>query len=398
MMAALADGKSEILNPLVSEDTLLTAEALRRLGVGVKWETEGARAIVVPPEKRWNQSGSPILLGNNGTGARLLPALAATGTGEFTFDGSPRLRERPVGPVIDALTVLGARVEYPGRTGFFPLKLTARGLGGGRVAVDARQSSQFLSAVLIACPCAQKQVSVEWSEPAASFPYAAMTLSMMAERGITINRTGPGSLVVPAPQAYAPGTWTVEADSSSASYFWAAALLAGGEVFTYPMSPGNTQGDSRFLEVLERMGCRIEWKEGGVRVASGGELHPIDIDMNDMPDMVPTLAVLAAFAGGVSRIRNVAHLRLKESDRLEAIATELGKLGVPNRELPDGLEISGGRVSRPSLAIDPHDDHRIAMAFAVAGLRVGGLEIEHSGVVSKSFPSFWELFEELKEP
>ncbi len=396
MLASLAGLKSEIRNPLVSEDTRLTADALRQLGAGIEWLED--RVLVIPPEKRWSRPRGPIMLGNSGTSARLLPAVASAGTGDFVFDGSPRLRERPVGPVVEALLMMGTRVKYLDRQGYLPFELSARGLDGGRVLVDARQSSQFLSAVLIASPCARSAVSVEWHEPAASFPYVDMTLAMMEERGITCRRTGSNSLIVPAPQPYAGGSWTVEADCSSASYFWAAAPLAGGEVFTYPVSRESFQGDCRFLGVLEQMGCRVRWEEEGVRVTSSGELRPVDLDMNEMPDMVPTLSVLAAFADGVSRIRNVAHLRLKESDRLSAIASELGKLGVASSELPDGLEIRGGAAGRPHGRIDPHDDHRIAMAFALAGLRIEDVEIEHAEVVSKSFPSFWELFERLRTP
>lgn len=394
MLAALADAESEIHNPLVAEDTTLTANALAQLGTGIQWKQTSV--CVVPPAKRWVQPPEAIRLGNSGTSTRLLLAVAATGTGDFAFDGTARLRERPVKPLITALEMLGTRFECTGKEGFLPIRVIARGLAGGRVLVDAAQSSQFLSAVLMAAPCAVKEVSVEWREPVASYPYVAMTLAMMAERGIEFRKEGSSRVIVPAPQRYAGGTWTVEADCSSASYLWAAAALTGGEVFTHPVSPESLQGDCRFLEVLKRMGCSVTWEEQGVRVASSGVLKPVDLDLNEMPDMVPTLAILAAFAGGVSRIRNVAHLRVKESDRLQAVSSELSKLGISNRELPDGLEIQGGGAAPPSAGIDPHDDHRIAMAFALAGLRVRGVEIEDAEVVGKSFPGFWETLEKLK--
>jgi 3-phosphoshikimate 1-carboxyvinyltransferase len=397
LMAALAREPSEIENPLVAEDTLLTAKALRQLGVRVSWEDD-EKILVTPPEKRWKTPEGPILLGNSGTSMRLLPAVAATGIGTFVLDGTPRLRERPIGPVMDALGSLGVKYRYLGRPGCPPVEITSRGLSGGEVWVDGSQSSQFLSALLIASPLAAKETKVGWREPVASFPYIALTLAMMEELGIEYRWLSGNQVAIPAPQAYPPLRYRVEGDCSSASYFWAAAALTGGEVFTHPIYPGSSQGDCRFLDVLQEMGCRILWEEDGVRVAGPetGSLSPVDLDMNKMPDMVPTLAVLSAFAEGQTRIRNVAHLRVKESDRLKVVALELSKLGVPVQELPDGLVIEGGHARPPESPIEAHDDHRIAMAFAVAGLRVEGVRIDGAESVAKSFPSFWDLFESLR--
>lgn len=394
LMAALANGDSEIRNPLSAEDTHLTAEALRRLGVKVVWE--GETILVSPPEKRWSQPDGPIHLGNSGTSTRLLLAVAAAGTGTFVFDGTPRLRERPIGPVLDALEKLGAGCSCLASPGCPPVEIAGRGLSGGDVTVDASQSSQFLSALLIAAPLARDEMRIRWRRPVASFPYVALTLSMMKAAGIEYSRLGDEGIVIPAPQAYPPLHWTVEGDCSSASYFWAAAALTRGEVHTSPISRQSPQGDSRLLEVLKQMGCEIAWEGDGVRVTGGERLDPVDLDMNQTPDMVPTLAVLAAFARGRTRIRNVAHLRVKESDRLHVVALELGKFGVPVQELPDGLVIEGGNVQPPSSPIESHDDHRIAMAFAVAGLRVKGVTINGAEAVAKSFPSFWELFENMR--
>jgi 3-phosphoshikimate 1-carboxyvinyltransferase len=218
---------------------------------------------------------------------------------------------------------------------------------------------------------------------------------MMQEAGIEFRRVAQRHIIVPAPQIYHPLKYLVEGDCSSAAYFWAAAALTHGEVFTYPLHLGSPQGDCRLLDILELMGCRVQWEEDGVRVVGPDRLAPVDLDMNKMPDMVPTLAVLAAFAQGETRIRNVPHLRVKESDRLYAVARELAKFKVPVHELPDGLVIRGGRVQTPEAGIETHDDHRIAMAFAVMGLGVGGVEIHNADVVAKSFPSFWDAFEQL---
>jgi 3-phosphoshikimate 1-carboxyvinyltransferase len=393
IMASLAAGESEITNALAAEDTHLTAKALRRLGVGVEW---GEEALVVkPPTHRWAQSESPLLLGNSGTSMRFLLSLAAVGEGKFVFDGAQRLRERPVGPVLEALLTLGASCRYLDRAGYPPVEIVGNGLRGGEILVDARQSSQFLSSLLIAAPCARREVRIGWMEPIASLPYVMLTLGMMEQAGIQYGWTAANQIVIPAPQDYRPMPFAVEGDCSSASYFWAAAALTGGEVYTHPLSRQSRQGDLRLIEVLEEMGCSISWERDGVRVSGPDQLQPVDLDMNAMPDMVPTVAVLAAFAQGRSRIANVAHLRVKESDRLRAMAAELGKFGVPVEELPDGLVIQGGRVVPPQSGINVYDDHRIAMAFALAGLCVEGVLIQGAEAVAKSFPSFWELFESL---
>jgi 3-phosphoshikimate 1-carboxyvinyltransferase len=391
LMAALAEGESRIDNPLRAEDTILTAQALRQLGARLIWEEEAIRLI--PPRKLWTQPREPIRLGNSGTGMRLLVALAAAGEGKFIFDGSPRLRERPIGPVLESLGKLGIHYRYLHEPGYPPAEIVSHKLGGGEVWVDARQSSQFLSALLIVSPCAKKEIFVGWKEPVASFPYVRITLGMMERWGIRYRWLGSNQIAIPAPQKYSACRYQVEGDCSSASYFWGAAALTEGEVFTYPISSDSLQGDCRFLEVLEKMGCRVRWKEDGVAVMGSGSLKPVEVDMNAMPDMVPTLAVLAAFAPGRSQIRNVAHLRIKESDRLHVVASELSKLGVFVEELPDGLIIEGGGVRGAS--VEAHEDHRIAMAFALAGLRAKGVEIHGAEAVTKSFPSFWEIFKGL---
>lgn len=396
VMASLAPGETTIRNALIAEDTQLTAQALEQLGVGISRDGETVR--VVSPEKRWATSEAPIFLGNSGTSMRLLLALAAAGTGTFIFDGTPRLRERPVGPLLETLRQLGVSCRCLQEEGFPPVEVVSKGLRGGEVTVDARQSSQFLSALLLACPCAQSDVRLGWLEPVASYPYVAITLSMLHQAGIRYTPLESNRLLFPAPQTYTPMDYLVEGDCSSASYFWGAAAITGGEVFTYPVSSKSLQGDSRFLEVLEQMGCSLNWEEQGVCVRGPRRLQPVDRDMNAMPDMVPTLAVLSAFAEGKSKIRNVAHLRLKESDRLHVVASQLRKFHVPVEELPDGLVIEGGRVLPPVETIEAHDDHRIAMAFAMAGLCVGGVEIGGAEAVAKSFPGFWEFFDQLYSP
>lgn len=394
IMSALSESSTEIGNALRAEDTILTAGALQALGAEIEWGVDSVR--VAPPAYRWRQPAGPIYLGNSGTSARLLLAVLSAGTGTFVIDGTVRLRQRPVGPAAEALNKLGARMRWVGKTGFLPVEIDSRGLNGGHVVVNASQSSQFLSGILTAAPCARTEVVVEWSEPVASRPYVDITLEMMKTAGIRFEQQASNRIAVPAPQVYALGNFTVEGDCSSASYFWGAAALTGGEVSTSPVSPDSLQGDCRFLAVLDKMGCRIEWRGDCVRVKGPDRLLPVDIDMNEMPDMVPTLGVLSAFADGTSRIRNVAHLRIKESDRLNALAAGLKVLGVEAEELHDGLIIHGGApLGLPSGPISARDDHRIAMAFALAGLRVNGVVIEGAESVNKSFPEFWDVFDGL---
>ncbi len=393
LMAALSEGTSEIMNPLFAQDTELTAKALKMLGVDLQWEKDKVR--VQSSGERWRQPGEAVFLGNSGTSMRLLPAVAAVGRGIFSFDGTARLRERPVGPIVEALRSLGVEVKCLGEEGFPPMEIHSRGLEGGEVWVDATQSSQFLSALLIAAPCARGDMVVGWKEPVASFPYVNLTLAMMEEWGIDFQWVSDHQIKIRAPQVYLPRQYTVEGDCSSASYFWAAAAITGGDVETCPIRSSSVQGDCHLVSVFERMGCRIFRDDESVRVVGPDVLQPVDMDMNRMPDMVPTLALVAAFAKGRSHIRNVAHLRVKESDRLHVVALELGKLGVPVEELDDGLVIEGGHVRSPAQPLEAHDDHRIAMSFALAGLRVKGVQILGAESVAKSFPGFWELFDEL---
>lgn len=393
MMAALAAGPSEIRNPLQAEDTLLTAGALQQMGAGMEWREDSV--VVSPPARRWGRPEGPIFLGNSGTSTRFLIALVAAGEGTFVLDGTARLRERPLGPIAGALASLGATVHWLGEPGFPPVEIISTGLAGGEVTVDATKSGQFLSGLLLAAPAARGDVRISWPEPAASFPYVSMTLAMMEDAGIRIGRPARNEILVPAPQDYAPRNLTVEGDCSSATYFWGAAAVTGGTVLTAPVFPDSLQGDCRFLDVLQKMGCGIDWEPEGVRVSGPARLGPVDLDMNQMPDTVPTLAVLAAFADGASRIRNVAHLRVKESDRLRAVASGLHALGVRVDELQDGLVVHGGNPSKPTGPISAFGDHRIAMAFSLAGLRLPGVAIEGAESVSKSFPTFWDCLDRL---
>jgi 3-phosphoshikimate 1-carboxyvinyltransferase len=373
--AALADGKSRIRNFARADDTKLLIHALRKLGF--KIEPAAPSDLIV--------DGGPVTapkaeldLGNAGTSFRFATAVAALGSGVYSVDGDARMRERPVAGLVEALRGLGSRIEYGGAEGFPPIRITASGLAGGRVTVDSAASSQFLSALLLVSPLARGPVEIENAGPVSSAGYVDMTRRVMSSFGGEPGKTG----------RYRAADYTVEADAASAGYWAAIAAVTGGRARVRGVRPDGSQPEAEFLEDLRRMGAKVSADEGGTLV-EGGPLRGIEADMNGRPDSVPALAVTALFAQGRTRIRNVAHLRHKESDRLAALAHELGKLGARVAEHRDGLDIEpAASVGRAE--IDTRRDHRLAMAFAIAGARVEGILIRDPGVVSKSYPGFWQ--------
>ena len=387
--AALAEGESRLTNALKAEDTELTAQALGRLGAGIEWQ--GATVRVMGSGGRLKPVAEPLHLGNSGTSMRFLTALAALGTGQYVLTGSPRLCERPMGELLEALQQLGVKAVSQRGDGCPPVVVQG-GLAGGRASLSGAVSSQYLSALLFIGPLAPRGVEIEVTGELVSRPYINMTLEVLAGFGISHYREGYRYFRVPGGQEYAPQDYAIEGDASSASYFWAAAALTGGRVTITNLSLESCQGDIDFLSVLARLGCRIDSSPTGLTVA-GGPLQGIQVNMANMPDLVPTLAVLAAFARGDTVITGAAHLRHKESDRLAAVAAELGKMGIEVQETEDGLIIHGGQPR--GAEIETYQDHRIAMAFAVAGLRVPGVVIKDPGCVAKSFPDFWEFLDRL---
>ena len=389
MAAALAAGESVLTNALAAEDTELTAAALTQLGAGIDWQ--GTTIRVTGRNGRWLPAPLPIYLGNSGTSMRFLTALAALGEGEYLLTGTERLCQRPLGELLEALRQAGVQAVSERGDGCPPVRVTG-GLTGGKAQLSGGTSSQYLSALLFIGPLAPKGLTIDITGELVSRPYVDLTLEVLGNFGISYYRKGYRSFELPGGQSYLPREYEIEADASSASYFWAAAALTGGRVTITNLSLESSQGDAAFPEVLGRMGCAIESSPAGLTV-QGGPLQGITVDMATMPDLVPTLAVLAAFAAGDTVITGVAHLRHKESDRLHAVATELGKLGIEARETPDGLVIRGGAPK--GAVIHTYNDHRIAMSFAVAGLKIPGMAIENPECVAKSFPEFWEFFQRL---
>ena len=333
-----------------------------------------------------------IDVGNSGTSMRFLTALAALRTGITFLDGSERMRKRPIGELLNGLGELGVRAYSQEGDDCPPVIVQSRGLRGGTARVKGEESSQFVSGLLIVAPYARKDVNIEVAGSLASKPYVDITREVMSSFGVEIRSQGYHSFFIKAGQQYLPQKYRIEGDASNASYFFSAAAVCEGRVRVRNLNPATIQGDIGFLEILERMGCRVTRGSDWIEVL-GGELHSVEIDMNEMPDLVPTLAVTAAFARGKTVIQNIGHLRLKESDRIHAVAAELSKMGIQVREGEDSLEILGGK-SRGA-EIETYHDHRMAMSFAIAGLAVPGVKIKKERCVDKSFPGFWDELQRL---
>lgn len=395
VLAAMAQGPSQLDEVLIADDTRLMIEALRSLGVDVRLDHERRRVRIRGCGGFWPGGEADIFCGNAGTVMRFLTAACCVGVGEYRLDGSLRMRERPLGDLVNALRDLGAVIECESVEGFCPLVVQARGLRGGRVQFKRPVSSQFVSAILMAAPRAANDVMIEIVGELPSDPFVRMTLGLMEVFGGAAVEDGMRKFIVPGGQSYSGAHYEVEPDATAASYFFAAAAVTGGRVAVEGLGSQTRQGDWRFVDVLERMGCRVEREPRRTTVwgPPAGGLRGVDVDLNDMPDVAQTLAVLAAFAGGPTRIRNVANLRVKETDRLAALASELGRMGVQADTSGDGITIQPGEP-RPAI-IETYGDHRMAMSFALAGLRVDRMMIRDPGCVSKTFPEFFEVWASL---
>jgi 3-phosphoshikimate 1-carboxyvinyltransferase len=388
--AALAPGESILANALKAEDTELTAQALAGLGADLDWQGHTVR--VQGTGGHLKAVADPIFLGNSGTSMRFLTAVAALGSGTYRLTGTPRLCERPMGELLKALNDLGVQAVSEQGNSCPPVIVTGGSFTGGITRLSGSVSSQYLSALLLIGPLAPRGVEIKISGELVSRPYVDLTLSVLTAFGITFSREAYQRFIIPGGQSYRNHQYDIEADASSASYFWAAAALTGGRMTIANLDLESIQGDIDFLSVLARMGCHLISSPQGLTV-EGCHLRGIHMDMSAMPDLVPTLGVLAAFADGETVISGVSHLRHKESNRLAAVATELGKMGITAEETPDGLRIIGGTPQGAD--IETYDDHRIAMSFAVAGLKAKGVVIHNPDCVAKSFPDFWEYFENL---
>lgn len=392
--AALAGGTSTLQGPLVSEDTDYSSAALGQMGVLIE---KGARSWrVVGTGGRIAEPDDDIYLGNNGTATRFLTSVASLGTGEFIIDGDERMRERPIEPLIHALRGWGVDIEAIDGTGCPPLSIVASGLGGGTTLLPEGKSSQYLSSLLLVAPYAQHTAELEVAGDILSKPYVAMTLAVMSAFGVEVEAAADFSRFTIPGGCYRALDYHIEGDASNASYFWAAAAVTGGSVTVDNVPVPSLQGDAMLVPLLARMGCNVEQQGSGIKVVGPAQLQAITVDMGGMPDVVPTLAVVAAFADGSTEISNIAHLRIKECDRLQATTAELARLGVEVDQFDDRMVIHGrGGEGMRGAEIETYDDHRMAMSMAVAGLRVPEVRILGEQCVVKSFPDFWERFATL---
>jgi 3-phosphoshikimate 1-carboxyvinyltransferase len=389
--AALSDGICTISNALKSEDTLLTLNALRKMGIII--DVRDDRFIVHGEKGRLKPCFDPVYLGNSGTSMRLLTAVAALGQGRYTLTGTKRMQERPIQDLLDGLVQMGVSVRCINNTGCPPVEVSGGSISGGNVSLKCGVSSQFLSALLLIAPYTQNGVEIDIIEGPVSKPYVDMTIDVMEAFGVQIKRDGYRGFSVAGGQRYRTGSYDVEPDCSQAGYFWAAAAITGSKIKVKGTTLKTRQGDVRFTQLLENMGCKISYETDGISV-TGGPLSAIKADMGDMPDMVPTLAVVSAFAAGTTQIENVGHLKAKESDRLGSVVHELSKIGIEATCSDTGMKIRGGCPK--GAEIDTYGDHRMAMSFALAGLNVPGIVIRDEKCVEKSFPNFWNVFEGLR--
>ena len=392
VLASLADGPCRISNILIADDTRVMLAGLQQLGFEI--DLDDIAANLHGQGGRIPASNADIFCGNSGTTIRFLTALCALGNGEYRLDGDARMRQRPIAPLVDLLTPLGARITYGESPGCPPITVGASGLAGGGTGFSSKQSSQFLSAVLMASPCAAAPVFVALDNAPTSRPYIQMTIDLMARFGITVDDSDPRQLRIQ-PASYRTADYTVEPDASAATYFLAAAAIGPASRVTIPgLGSRSLQGDAAFASVLEQMGATINQSEDSTTV-TGGSLSGIDVDMTDMPDAAMTLAVVAVFASGPTTIRGLHTLPLKETDRLVALKAELSKLGASVEATADSLSITPPETVK-SAEVETYGDHRMAMSFAVAGTRASGITILDPDCVSKTYPEFWQDLDRLR--
>ena len=388
LLAALASGETEIGGLLDADDTRVMRDALSKLGVAFDGKTVRGAGGAFPVRK------AELFLGNAGTALRPLTAALAFCGGEYTLSGVPRMHERPVADLVDALRGIGARVDYAGKEGFPPLAIHPGKLSLEKLRVRGDVSSQFLTALLMALPLLQKKSRIEVQGELISKPYVEITLNVMRRFGVDVGRTGWRYFDVPDRKYVSPGKIHVEGDASSASYFLAAGAIGGGPVRVEGIGRDSIQGDVRFTEVLEKMGARVSFSENAIEVQSDGKLKPVDMDFNHIPDAAMTAAVLALFAGGPSVIRNIGSWRVKETDRIAAMATELRKVGADVEEGKDFLKIMPGKL-KSGVAVDTYDDHRMAMSFSLVALGGVPVRINDPQCVAKTFPDYFAAFRSI---
>jgi 3-phosphoshikimate 1-carboxyvinyltransferase len=379
---------------LFADDTLVMLESLGKLGFDLQIDQAAQKVRIAGQGGRIPQKSAELFCGNSGTTIRFLTALASLGHGDISLDGIPRMRQRPIEQLVDLLKNLGVRIEYGGQHGFPPLTVHAHGLPGGLMQFQSGQSSQFLSAILQVAPYARREIQIDLLGDQASWPYVVMTMRLMDIFGHTphvIRDPGGKPIQIVVPQGkYQPTEYAVEPDASNASYFLAAAAIhKGAKVTVHGLGKQSLQGDVGFADLLHEMGAGLIFGNDFITVTGPKELHGIEANLLQMPDMAQTLAVVALFAKGTTQLTGLYSLRVKETDRVAALAKELTKLGASIIVQGDDLIIDPPHKLRPA-AIDTYDDHRMAMSFAVAGSAIDGVVINHPQCVNKTYPNFFD--------
>ncbi len=394
LLAALAEGSTRITNLLDSDDIRHMLTALKQLGVRYQLSDDRRSCTVEGIGGSFSSQAAELFLGNAGTAMRPLTAALCLGQGEFLLTGEPRMYERPIRDLVDALRTLGADISYLKDEGYPPLKINARGLPGGQVKIRGNISSQFLTALLMVAPLAAGDLTIEMDGELVSKPYIDITLHTMRSFGIEVDNDNYQRFHIKGQQTYcSPGEIMVEGDASSASYFLAAAAIAGGTIRVHGVGSDSVQGDKHFADVLEQMGAGVTWGPTWIQVTRG-TLKGVDLDLNHIPDAAMTIATTALFAEGPTAIRNIYNWRVKETDRLSAMATELRKVGASVVEGEDFIEITPPAQLQEA-AIDTYDDHRMAMCFSLVALSDTPVTINDPGCTAKTFPEYFSLFETL---
>jgi len=395
LLAAVAQGETQISNLLDSDDVRHMLTALKALGVVYTLNADKTSCAVQGHNGPLHaEDALTLFLGNAGTAMRPLCAMLCAGRGEFTLTGEPRMYERPIGDLVDCLRGCGAEIDYLSTTDYPPLRIHGGGLRGGRVSIKGNISSQFLTAMLMAAPFCDSDLEIVVEGELVSKPYILITLDVMAKFGVSVVNDQYQRFVIQCGQRYvSPGAIMVEGDASSASYFLAAAAIAGGTVRVHGSGANSVQGDARFAEVLQQMGATVTWGDTWIEV-SKGELLGVDVDLNHIPDAAMTIATTALFAKGPTAIRNIYNWRVKETDRLTAMATELRKVGAKVEEGEDYIVITPP-VTIHSATIDTYDDHRMAMCFSLAAFGDSPITINDPECTSKTFPTYFDLFQDM---
>ena len=395
LLAALADGTTTITNLLESDDTRHMLNALKKLGIEYNLSDDKTKCSIVGNAGAISSNTiHELFLGNAGTAMRPLCATLCLGKGEYILTGEPRMKERPIGHLVDALRQAGANIEYLESDGYPPLKIVANGLNGGKIEIDGAISSQFLTALLMASPMAKKSMTINIKGELVSKPYIDITLHIMQAFGVEVENLDYKTFKIKAGQKYrAIESFMVEGDASSASYFLAAAAIKGGTVKVTGIGSSSVQGDIKFVDVLEKMGAKVEWGKEFVSVTKN-KLNAIDMDFNHIPDAAMTVATMALFVEGTTTLRNIYNWRVKETDRLYAMATELRKVGAVVEEGEDYLKITPPKQLKHA-QIDTYDDHRVAMCFSLLALDPTSVTINEPECTAKTFPTYFEVLKSI---